>query len=422
MDRRLIEAAKKGDVDKLHNLIKDVPFLLRAVALAIGETPLHIACIGGHVDFVKEVLNLRPELAKELNQDGFSPLHIASASGDVEIVKELLKVGFYLCLVKGKEKRIPLHYAVAKGRIQVIRELLSACLDSITEVTARGENCFHLAVKNNQFEAFKVLSEHVVAFNKEDILNKKDEQGNTILHLAASRKQYECLNLLLDENCFIRGTVKLKVPNAKGLTALDISDMVIQDSYDANVRETNWFEHFKFQMQRDSPSDTRNALLVVAALIATVSFQAGDDPPSGIFDQPHQSNSTNQNSHKHPGGASSIAGAAAIFGSHGTALLFLFANSLGLTASICIIIYLTGGFPFQGKLHISLYSMMFTYGFATKIVIRGTEAQNKVMAYVLVTVAYFLPFALRWLPMCGKRAWNYWRERAVRNARLPIGS
>ncbi|KAK4416080.1 hypothetical protein Salat_2715400 [Sesamum alatum] len=219
MDRtRLIEAARKGDVNKLHNLLKDEPFLLWAVALADGETPLHIACDGGHVNFVKDVLNLSPELALELNQDGFSPLHIVSANGHVEIVREILRLGCHLCLVKGKERRIPLHCAVAKGRIKVIRELLSACLDSITEVTARGETCFHLALKNNQFEACKVLVEDVVAFGKEDLLDKKDGCGNTILHLAASRKQYE----LLDKKLGYKGKLEMNPLNKNGLTPLDV--------------------------------------------------------------------------------------------------------------------------------------------------------------------------------------------------------
>lgn len=191
MDSKLIEVAQKGDVPKLRNLIRDDPLLLKAVPLAGGETPLHVACLGGHAEFVKEVLNLSPEFATVLNQDGFSPLHIAAANGVIENVKELLKIGSHLCLVKGKERRLPFHYAVARGRTEVIQELLAACLDSFSEVTARGETCLHLAVKENQFEAFKVLVDHAISHNKEQILNVKDRLGNSVLHIATSRKQYE---------------------------------------------------------------------------------------------------------------------------------------------------------------------------------------------------------------------------------------
>ena len=191
MDRRLIEAAQTGNVQDLQNLIKEYALLLRAAPLAGSETPLHIACIGGHTDFVKEVLKLRPEFAEELNQDGFSPLHIASGNGDIQIVKELLQVNCFLCLIKGRERRIPLHYAAIKGRIHVIHELLSACAESVGYVTGRGETILHLALKNNQFEAFEFLVQYLLRSNNGEILNKKDHQGESILHLAVSRKQYE---------------------------------------------------------------------------------------------------------------------------------------------------------------------------------------------------------------------------------------
>ena len=58
-------------------------------------------------------------------------------------------------------------------------------------MTALGETLLHLALKNNQFETFKFLVEYLKQLHKEDILNKKDNQGDSILHLAVSRKQYE---------------------------------------------------------------------------------------------------------------------------------------------------------------------------------------------------------------------------------------
>ncbi|CAI9765131.1 unnamed protein product [Fraxinus pennsylvanica] len=146
---------------------------------------------------------------------------IAAANGDLEIVKELLKLGDSLCLVKGKDGRIPLHYVAIKGRIQVIKELISASEDSIREVTARGETSLHLAVKNNQFEAFKSLAVYLKTYDKEDILNEKDAQGNSILHLAVSRKQYEVVELVLDENFVNKGKLELNSLNKRGLAPID---------------------------------------------------------------------------------------------------------------------------------------------------------------------------------------------------------
>ncbi|KAL0347621.1 UNVERIFIED_CONTAM: hypothetical protein Scaly_1778100 [Sesamum calycinum] len=409
MDRiRLIEAARKGDVNKLHNLLKDDPYLLRAVALADGDTPLHVACVGGHVNFVREVLNLSPELVLELNQDGFSPLHIVSANGDIEIARQILELGCHLCLVKGKEKRIPLHCAVAKGRIEVIRELLSACTDSITEVTARGETCFHLAVKSNQFEAFKVLVEHVVVFGKEDLLNKRDYHGNTILHLATSRKQYEVVDLLLDKNFGYKVKLEMNLLNKNGLTPLEVlrsegGDSEIEEmlslggataaetlthsfrlsamenlvnlsqipsqNQSAQEQQTSHCkstseklqDYFKYDMFKDSPSKVRDMLLVIAVLIATATYQAVLSPPGGVWQDDFWPDAKNNGSSarrppRHTAGQAVMGTNKAV--AYGLFLLF---NSMGFFMALHMMNFLTIGLPMQFELRVALFALTATY-------------------------------------------------------------
>ncbi|KAM7508864.1 hypothetical protein LguiA_019317 [Lonicera macranthoides] len=92
MDRRLIEAVWTGNIEYLFKRLEEDRCMLHSVALAGGEIPLHIACMDGHLDFVREVMKLKRDFAQELNQDGFTPLHIATAHGHIEIVKELLKM------------------------------------------------------------------------------------------------------------------------------------------------------------------------------------------------------------------------------------------------------------------------------------------------------------------------------------------
>ncbi|KAL7203935.1 hypothetical protein ACSBR2_017069 [Camellia fascicularis] len=134
-------------------------------------------------------MKLRKDFSQELNEDGLSPLHIASANGHVEIVKELLKADHKLCLVKGRERRIPLHYATIKGRVDVIRELILCSANSIVDGTARGETVLHLAVKNNQFEAFKDLVEHLKKFNKEDIVKELLEVDKSVCKLKGREER-----------------------------------------------------------------------------------------------------------------------------------------------------------------------------------------------------------------------------------------
>lgn len=252
-------------------------------------------------------------------------------------------------------------------------------------------------------------------------MNAKNAGGSTPLDLLSTQDSYDV-------------KIRSKLESAGAVGSPDSTSMITPKTTKNNPKlkndpPKNWFKYFKFQMERDSPAETRNALLVVAALIATVCFQAGVEPPEGIVDKrpppppppplppPPPPNAPRYN----PVGGSALAAAAAIFGSHAPSFLFLFANSLGLNSSICIIIYLTTGFPFQRELHIALYSMMFTYGFAFSAILKGLDAEKKVVAYTLEAIAFALPFVQRWLPRWGKKAWRYWRERRDRRKTpLPI--
>ncbi|KAK9273593.1 hypothetical protein L1049_018403 [Liquidambar formosana] len=197
MDPRLFEAACTGDIAAFHSLLSDDPLILDRVSLNSVENPLHISSLAGHADFAKEIAGRKPAFARELNEDGFSPMHIASANGHIEIVRELLRFGNDICLVKGKDGKTPLHCAAMKGRVDIVKELVSACPESVKEVTIRGETALHLSVKNNQFEVFRVLMEELKKLDMMELVNWKDKEGNTILHLATLRKQNEASAAIL---------------------------------------------------------------------------------------------------------------------------------------------------------------------------------------------------------------------------------
>lgn len=199
MDTNLLVASQTGDLTLLHQLLHGNPLILEAVSLNSTLNPLHVASATGRAEFVRELMMLKPGFAEELNQEGYSPLHIAAANGHAEVVGELIGADRSLGCIEGRDQITPLHLAAAKGRAETTAEILQACPESIESTTIQGETALHMAVKYNQMSAVGVLVDWIMNFNKEHVLNIKDELGNTVLHLAAWKKQRQASTAVITE-------------------------------------------------------------------------------------------------------------------------------------------------------------------------------------------------------------------------------
>jgi len=58
---------------------------------ADGDTPLHVACLYGHADIVRALLEANADPPRVTDGDGGTPLHDASAGGHLNIVKMLVE-------------------------------------------------------------------------------------------------------------------------------------------------------------------------------------------------------------------------------------------------------------------------------------------------------------------------------------------
>ncbi|KAL5566938.1 hypothetical protein UlMin_030102 [Ulmus minor] len=54
----------------------------------------------------------------------------------------------------------------------------------------------------------------------------------------------------------------------------------------------NFLKSFQYKVERDSEVEVRNTLLIVTALIAAVTFQAGINPPGGVWQDTEKGNNT----------------------------------------------------------------------------------------------------------------------------------
>ncbi|KAK6262074.1 hypothetical protein QUC31_007890 [Theobroma cacao] len=422
MDIRLFESARTGNVMDLHKLLRENPLILHTISIYSCENPLHVASAAGHVGFVGEILGLRPEYANEVNKDGFSPLHIAAANGHIEVVRELLSVDRKLCCLEGREKKTPLHLAAMIGRIDVITEMLLSCAECIEGVTVQRETALHLATKNSQFEAVKVMVDWIIEMKKEDVLNLKDEQGNTVLHLATWKKQRQVIELVLGTGTTVTsGSLEVNAVNQSGLTALDVLQIFPSEAGDREIADIlqhagavrardvmisptssceshnqvinqprapqrsrwqtdNLVEYFKFKKGRDPPSEARSALLVIAVLVATATFQVGLSPPGGTWQDNSSPNQTNGTSI-----TSAYSAGTSIMGtSNGIAFaLFVLFNSIGFSMSLFMINILTSKFPLQFELQICMIAMFFTYNTAMASI---APSSVKLFTIIITTV------------------------------------
>ncbi|MFQ6624763.1 hypothetical protein Gotur_003900, partial [Gossypium turneri] len=154
-----------------------------------------------------ETIKLKPTFARKLNQGGFSPMHLADLQNDrTQAVLRLLRFDEGLDLT-------PLHNVVQTGNVDLLIKLLKVCPEAIEDVTVRDETVFHLAVKNDMFEAFQVMagwltrSCHESADRwQEELLSWADIDGNTVVEVLLEHMWPDQIN----------------AKNLEGLTLLDI--------------------------------------------------------------------------------------------------------------------------------------------------------------------------------------------------------
>ncbi|CDY40858.1 hypothetical protein HID58_086955 [Brassica napus] len=120
-----------------------------------------------------ELMTLKPLLASKLNVSGFSPMHLALQNNHIKLVRGFVALDSSLVRIKGRGRITPLHHV--------------------------AQTALHIAVENQQLKAFKVLLGWLKRANRKEILDWKDEDGNTIFHIAASINQTEvkCLSYLI---------------------------------------------------------------------------------------------------------------------------------------------------------------------------------------------------------------------------------
>lgn len=419
-ERRLYEASLGGCVESLAQLLQEDGLILaRAPVPCSYETPLHVACMQGHVHFAKVLLAHKRDLAMESDLQRRTPLHWASVNGYIELVRELLQSYPHACLVHDEDGWAPLHLAMMKGRSNIVIELVKARPEAVEHKLSHGQTALHLGVSHNRLEVLKVLVEMVRDGN---LVKAQDDEGNTILHLAAANKQIETVKYLLQIS-----EVDVNTVNRNGFSALDIVEYFPKDfkvielrellvqagarrairfptstTHQAVVDNTNEEnstvtvnlasiaplstntppaeavpppslagEIRKQEEDKHKIEKRRDSLTITATVIAAMAFQAGLSPPGGVWDDDQKHNST----------ILYLAGTSRLAANNPDAYLrFWLYNTVSFIASLSTIFFLISGLPLRKKVLMRIL-MATTWGTIFFMVLTYLESMVAMVSY-----------------------------------------
>jgi len=118
----------------------------------------------------------------------------------------------------------PLHLASAFGHIEVLKKLLENCPDPREIVDNKGRNIVHIAAIMGEFNVVRYVLQDAKDEVK-DMINGKDCDGNTPLHLAASHSRPKIVQDLTWDT-----RVDLHCLNNNNQTALDVFEQFKQEN------------------------------------------------------------------------------------------------------------------------------------------------------------------------------------------------
>ncbi|KAG2316190.1 hypothetical protein Bca52824_019312 [Brassica carinata] len=260
-----------------------------------GMNALHAAVDSDIVnnDFLKKLMETRPEMIKEVDVIGWTPLHYSVWLGKIKITQLLLQQDSSAAYISDKEGQCPLHLAASTGQTDAYRELVGRCPYVWELVDGKGRTSLHSAVISGQEGIIQcILDMPEISLH---LLNESDVDGNTPLHLSVV---YKCHTILV---LFLRNKrVDKRVMNHNHLTAAElfysqkqeISFKVAMAYYALQryYKQPSQQQNIERKKQEKADVEESNAKheaamyevhLLVAVLVATVAFAAAFQLPGG---------------------------------------------------------------------------------------------------------------------------------------------
>ncbi|KOM44490.1 hypothetical protein LR48_Vigan05g209500 [Vigna angularis] len=369
-------AASRGHTDVVRELLNKWSKLTQ-VRDDNGNSPLHHACERGHREIAWILLKRDPNLGLLTNDNGYTPLHLAVMNGKVSILKDFASsTPASLNLITGEEETV-FHLAVRYGWHDALEFLVHASngINLLHCQDRYGNTVLHLAVIGKRYK----MAEFLINKTKMDI-NARNSEGVTALDiLVQSKDRAENRQL---EATFIRAGGRRSIQSVSPVASNSVSpvasslsmswrftrnpvELPNQNELIETIENGNYKPYYfsptnsgkqkkcqtkkkvenpshfcysqsdrkkHYEMHREAVLNARNTIIIVAVLIATVTFAAGISPPGGV----HQEGKVK--------GESTVGETTAF-------KVFVISNNIALFTSLSIVIVLVSIIPFRRKAH-----------------------------------------------------------------------
>ncbi|MBN2600796.1 MAG: ankyrin repeat domain-containing protein [Candidatus Marinimicrobia bacterium] len=176
---------RSGNVEDVARLLDQHPGWLNAKD-SNNLPPLSQAVIAGQIEVVSLLIEKGADMEAGDNE-GSTPLHNACASGRFEIVRYLLAKG---AQINSRDNfgMTALLFASSRGRTDIVDYLLQKGAD----ISAKTDNNRGVMLLSGQLEMLKYF------MDKGFSINEKDQDGNSLLHMALFRRNPVMIRGLID--------------------------------------------------------------------------------------------------------------------------------------------------------------------------------------------------------------------------------